>query len=543
MSKVDLVKRRRIMQRSMKLGHCICDPRRPCPCDVFTTQGVCPCAGERPKPQNVKNVRLTQLVHNAGCASKIPPTDLEAVLNRLSVSSDPNIICGLPAADDAGVYRLADGLCIVQTVDIMTPCVDDARQMGRICAANCLSDIYAMGGEPKTALSILGFPVETLDGELMYELMAGAQEIFDEAGVALIGGHSIKDEEIKLGFAITGLVDEEKYLKHDTPKVGDVLVLTKKLGCGVLGFASQIGRADDLGLEESSKSMATLNDTAAMVGRKYASACTDVTGFGLFGHLIAMVRSSGMTAKIFAGELPAFSGAIELLGDDVVPGAIERNMEFVAEDIRREDDVSDGAYYLGFDAQTSGGLLLSVPRDKLDEMLTEMKATRCDAWVIGEVTQESEGFIDVVNNSKLQVSSPTTSDTCCCGSEASAKTTESHEGCCADVCDAPPVENSAKDSVKNSAKNFGAFMQSVAVGGEIDAETKELITFALIILGRCEGCFDIHYKKSLKMGITQQQLDEAAWLATGIGGAMVRMFYLEQLKKIDASDNGSCCCG
>jgi len=156
MSKVDLVKRRRIMQRSMKLGHCICDPRRPCPCDVFTTQGVCPCAGERPKPQNVKNVRLTQLVHNAGCASKIPPTDLEAVLNRLSVSSDPNIICGLPAADDAGVYRLADGLCIVQTVDIMTPCVDDARQMGRICAANCLSDIYAMGAEPIMAIAKIG---------------------------------------------------------------------------------------------------------------------------------------------------------------------------------------------------------------------------------------------------------------------------------------------------------------------------------------------------------------------------------------------------
>ena len=244
--------------------------------------------------------------------------------------------------------------------------------------------------------------------------------------------------------------------------------------------------------------------------------------------------------------LPAFSGAIELLEDDVVPGAIERNMEFVAEDILRADDVSDGAYYLGFDAQTSGGLLLSVPREKLNEMLAEMKSVSCSAWVIGEIPQESEGFIEVVNDSKCCSEWQKVSEVCCCGSgektaaesECCEKIAESHEGCCDDVFNDQPTDNSAK----NSAKNFGEFMKSVAAGGEIDAKTKELITFALIILARCEGCFDIHYKKSLEMGITQQQLEEVAWLAVGIGGAVIRMFYLEQLKKINPDDKG-CCCG
>ena len=156
--KIDLEKRRRVMERSMRLGHCICDPRRACPCDVFQDQGICPCAGERPDPVDVSRLRLTSLVHNAGCASKISPADLEAVLTRLPPVNDPAVISGLAAADDAAIYRIADNLCLVQTVDVFTPCVDDPHLFGRICAANCLSDIYAMGGEPRTALSILAFP-------------------------------------------------------------------------------------------------------------------------------------------------------------------------------------------------------------------------------------------------------------------------------------------------------------------------------------------------------------------------------------------------
>ncbi|HEY9170926.1 MAG TPA: selenide, water dikinase SelD, partial [Verrucomicrobiae bacterium] len=240
--KINLAKRREVMERSMRLGHCICEPQRPCPCDVFREQGICPCAGERPDPVDVSQIRLTALVRNAGCASKIAPADLEAVLKRLPTVQDPAVLSGLAAADDAAIYRLADGLCLAQTVDVFTPCVDDPHLFGRICAANCLSDVYAMGGEPRTALSIVAFPSETMPGEVMYRMLAGAMETLAQAGVALIGGHSIKDNEIKLGFAITGVIDPALAEALDRPRVDDVLVLTKPLGTGVLAFAQQVGR-------------------------------------------------------------------------------------------------------------------------------------------------------------------------------------------------------------------------------------------------------------------------------------------------------------
>ncbi len=218
--KIDFAKRRAVMERSRRLGHCICDVRRPCPCDVFTDLGICPCAGERPDPVDLSQVKLTELVRNAGCASKIAPADLDAVLARLPEVRDPAVISGLAAGDDAAIYRLADGLCLVQTVDVFTPCVDDPHLFGRICAANCLSDIYAMGGQPRTALSILAFPSETLDGDIMYRMLAGAMETLGQAGVALVGGHSLKDDEIKLGFAITGVVDPAVAAALETPRDG-----------------------------------------------------------------------------------------------------------------------------------------------------------------------------------------------------------------------------------------------------------------------------------------------------------------------------------
>ena len=285
---INIAKRRRMMERSRLLGHCICDVRRPCPCDVFRNEGICPCAGERPDPVDISQVKLTQLVRNAGCASKIAPADLDAVLGRLPAVNDPAVVSGLAAGDDAGIYRISENLHLVQTVDVFTPCVDDPRLFGRICAVNCLSDIYAMGGEPKTALSILAFPAEKLAGEVMFELLAGAMEIFEEAGVALIGGHSVKDDEIKLGFAITGVIDPAVATALEKPRAGDVLVLTKPLGTGVLTFSQQIGRAHAAGLTAAQTSMATLNRAAAEAMKEAgASACTDVTGFGLFAHLHA----------------------------------------------------------------------------------------------------------------------------------------------------------------------------------------------------------------------------------------------------------------
>lgn len=394
---IDLVKRKRVMQRSMKLGHCVCDPKSACPCHTFKTQDICPCAGERPTTVTNSLVRLTRLVHNAGCASKIPAVDLERFLSRLPVTQDRAVLSGISSGDDAGVYRINDSTTLVQTVDVMTPCVDDPEMFGKICAANCLSDIYAMGGIPRTALSVLAFPSETLDGHIMYLMMKGAMEVLKRANCALLGGHSIKDDEIKLGFSVTGTIDADKVVALETAKVGDQLVLTKPLGTGVLNFAKQIGRVHSAGLKSAELSMLTLNREAADAMIKTGvSACTDITGFGLFGHLIRMLRHSKVTARIDAELLPAFEGVVDFLRDGVVPGAIERNAEFVAGDLGVAKGVSEEMRHLGFDAQTSGGLLISVPEIKHQALIKDLVSRGIVPATIGEITGCSEGRIELV---------------------------------------------------------------------------------------------------------------------------------------------------
>lgn len=404
--KIDPVKRKRVMQRSMKLGHCVCDPQSACPCPTFKAQDICPCAGERPASVANVPVKLTQLVHNAGCASKIPAVDLERFLSRLPVAQDPSVLSGIASGDDAGVYRINDSTTLVQTVDVMTPCVDDPVMFGKICATNCLSDIYAMGGIPRTALSVLAFPSETLDGHIMYLMMKGAMEVLKQANCALLGGHSIKDDEIKLGFSVTGTIDADKVVAFETAKVGDRLVLTKPLGTGVLNFAKQIGRVHSAGLKSAELSMMTLNRAAseAMV-HAGVSACTDITGFGLFGHLIRMLRHSKVTARIEADLLPAFEGAIDLLREGVIPGAVERNAEFVAEDLVAGKGVREEIKHLGFDAQTSGGLLISVPEKKHQALVKDLVARGIAPVTIGEITGRSEGWIELVAG-KMKASRP-----------------------------------------------------------------------------------------------------------------------------------------
>ena len=390
------------MERSQLLGHCICDVRRPCPCDVFRDDGICPCAGERPDPVDLSQVKLMELVRNAGCASKIAPAELDAVLGRLPAVNDPAVISGLAAGDDAAIYRISDDLCLVQTVDVFTPCVDDPHLFGRICAVNCLSDIYAMGGEPRTALSILAFPTEKLPGEVMYQMLAGAMDVFEEAGVALVGGHSVKDDEIKLGFAITGLINPKIAAALEKPGAGDVLVLTKPLGTGVLAFSQQIGRGYPAGLAAAETSMATLNKAAAEAMKEAgASACTDVTGFGLFAHLHRMLRQSKLGAEIFADALPAFDGAVEALRQGVIPGAVERNREYVGEAIRVASNVDEALVNLGFDAQTSGGLLIAVPHERLETLLQALARRSAGSFVIGRIIGTSDERI-LVNRGALE---------------------------------------------------------------------------------------------------------------------------------------------
>jgi selenide,water dikinase len=570
MPKIDIAKRRRIMQRSQKLGHCICDPRRPCPCDVFTDRGICPCAGERPDPSPPDQIRLTEMVHNAGCASKIAPGDLEAVLSRLPAVSDPAVISGIPAGDDAAIYRLSDEVLLVQTVDVMTPCVDDPYTFGRICAANCLSDIYAMGGVPRTALSILAFPAETLDGQIMYRMMKGAMEVLAEAGCSLVGGHSIKDEEIKLGFAVTGTIDADKLARHDTARVGDVLVLTKPLGVGVLSFARQIGRdyGGDFGAVE--RSMAALNRPAAeAMNEVSASACTDITGFGLFGHLVSMVRHSGVTAEMWAGALPAFPGALEAIRDAVIPGAIERNAEYVGEDLAVQDGVDQARVSLGFDAQTSGGLLISVPAERHRRLLEALGKRGVEGVTIGRITEASTGKIVVAPTGDLPadkiVAAPAAelprggvaSATPACSqetqtmarkdespSEPGPKEEPHSEECCADVFGAKKAQGTADGGgglSADAAAALGALLRATGAPGKIDRKTKELINFALVVLARCGPCVEAHLEKARKMGISRAELDEAAWCAVAMGGAPIRMFYEEILERTEEGGEGKCC--
>lgn len=532
---IDFARRRQVMGRSMRLGHCICEPRRPCPCNVFREQGICPCAGERPEPMDLSQLKLTTLVRSPGCASKIAPEDLEQMLQRLPPVSDPAVISGLAAADDAAIYRIADNLCLVQTVDVFTPCVDDPHLFGRICAANCLSDIYAMGGKPRTALSILAFPAETLHGEVMYQMLAGAMETLAEADVALIGGHSIKDEEIKLGFAITGVIDPSVAEALDNPQVGDLLVLTKPLGTGVLAFAQQVGRAHAAGITAASVSMVRLNQAAAEAMREAgASACTDITGFGLFGHLARMMRQRHLTAQVFAEALPAFEGVLGLLRSDVIPGAVERNRDFVGEDLEIAPGTDEACVNLGFDAQTSGGLLIAVSPALLGKLQSGLASRGVQGFVIGKIIGQSPGRIvvrpastDTPSQMKPEMAGESPAEK----AMTSPSSSDQHQpGCCADVFGQADVASTAAES----QQAFGALLRSVQSGGALNEKAKELILFSLVVQNRCAPCFEAHHQKARKLGITQAELDEAAWCAIAMGGAPVKMFYQECLRAAQA---------
>ena len=258
---IDVEKRKRVMARSMQLGHCICDPKKSCPCDVLRDHNVCPCAGERLETIS-GDTRLTELVERPGCASKIDAAALRKILAELPAVNDPRVLVGMPAGDDAGVYQLDGNLALVQTVDVFSPSVDDPYMFGQIAAANSVSDIYAMGGRPITALSIVGFPIRSLADDVLQQILRGGIDKMNEAGVAVIGGHSINEREIKAGFAVTGLIEADKVFTNAGLQPGDRLILTKPLGTGVLAFAAQIHRAPEGSLEASARSMAQLNRTA-----------------------------------------------------------------------------------------------------------------------------------------------------------------------------------------------------------------------------------------------------------------------------------------
>jgi selenide,water dikinase len=308
-------------------------------------------------------VRLTELSHGAGCACKIGAAELRELRAALPLSSDPALLVGLDPADDAAVYRLSEELALVQTLDFFTPIVDDPRDFGRIAAANALSDIYAMGATPVLALNIVAFSLKELGSETLTEILAGGAEIADEAGVAIAGGHSIDDPEPKYGMTVSGIVHPDELLTAAGAQPGDELYLTKPVGGGLITTAAKRGLAEPAWVEAAIEAMIILNAKAAEAARSCGvHALTDVTGFGLLGHLHELCEGSGLAAEIDAVAVPALPGTLELAASRrAEAGGSARNAADAERFTAWSEDVPPERRALLTDAMTSGGLLAAVP--------------------------------------------------------------------------------------------------------------------------------------------------------------------------------------
>jgi selenide,water dikinase len=320
---------------------------------------------------NPATPRLTSLSHGAGCGCKLPARDLREILGRLDLPRDERVLVGLQTGDDAAIVRVSDDLALVQTVDFFTPVVDDPRAVGAIAAANALSDIYAMGGRPLSALSIVGFPLQQLGADVLESILRGALDVLGQAGTALVGGHSIDDPEPKFGLAVTGTVDPSRAIANSGGAAGDVLFLSKPLGTGAIVTAAKHDTVDPRTLAVAIKVMSTLNDTASRQALDAGTAAmTDVTGFGLLGHLHAIARESGVRAELQAEAVPSLAAGAKLLrsGRGVSAGT-RRNLEWATEEFAFfSPTVPEWRKLLLADATTSGGILAAVPRSGAGSM-------------------------------------------------------------------------------------------------------------------------------------------------------------------------------
>lgn len=347
--------------------------------------------------EDFKEIKLTHYTHGLGCACKLRPQALEKILAETAVLTDPNVLVGTNTADDACVYRLDEKTAFVQTVDFFTPIVDDPYHFGAISAANSLSDIYAMGGKPLFALSIVGFPSARLPLEVLHQILRGAQDKAGEAGISIIGGHTVDDTEPKYGLAVTGIIDPQRVFTNSGARPGDVIILTKPIGVGIISTAIKRGLADEETTEGVIEIMSQLNQKASeMMIRIGAHAATDVTGFGLLGHLKEMTRASKTDAIIYHDRVPIIPQAREFAGDGVVPGGTLSNLDYIADSTEWDEKISRTTQLILADAQTSGGLLIALPSDKRDEMLEALRgADITDAAHIGDFTRAGTGKITV----------------------------------------------------------------------------------------------------------------------------------------------------
>ncbi len=325
------------------------------------------------------------------------PGDLNKAICDLPQMSDPNLIRGLASPDDAGVYKLSDDLAIIQTIDFFTPIVDDPYTFGQIAAANALSDVYAMGGKPLTAMNVVCFPVKTLEISILKDVLRGGVDKILEAGVLLVGGHSIEDNELKYGLSVTGTVHPEHLVTNSGATKGDKLILTKPLGTGIISTAVKKKAASEAVAGEVARTMASLNRKASELMQEVgAHACTDITGFGLIGHATQIAQNSEIAVVISSGSIPLLPGAEEFAKRGLCPGGLQRNREFYSGTVVFEKQVPDHIQDILFDAQTSGGLLISVASSKANRLLEKLlQAGVKDAAIIGEVIGEPKGMVTV----------------------------------------------------------------------------------------------------------------------------------------------------
>ncbi|HVS37971.1 MAG TPA: selenide, water dikinase SelD [Gemmataceae bacterium] len=342
-------------------------------------------------------IRLTKTAKRAGCAAKQPPGYLLPLLGRLTTLADPNVLVGSATADDAAVYKLSDDLALVLTTDFFTPIVDRPYDFGAVAAANALSDVYAMGGKPLTAMNLVGFPDALLPVEVLGDILRGAADKAAEAGVAIVGGHTIKSEEPIFGLAVVGTVHPDRVLTNACARPGDALVLSKPLGLGVITTAAK-NDEDRLGaIGAAIEQMTTLNRSAGeAVVAVGAHALTDVTGFGLLGHLRNLTAASHVTARVWLERVPVLPAAWEYVRAGIAPGGTHANWRFLNDWVDYESGISKEEQLILCDAQTSGGLLAAVPADRADELVRSLRARGLNwAATVGRIEAAGNGRIAV----------------------------------------------------------------------------------------------------------------------------------------------------
>lgn len=344
---------------------------------------------------NRMDIRLTQLTKTSGWAAKIGPDVLAQVLCHLPKSFDENLIVGLDTSDDAAVYKIDENLALIQTLDFFTPVVDDPYVFGQIAAANSLSDVYAMGGEPRLAMNIVCFP-NCLEPDVLVEILKGGHDKVAEAGAILVGGHTVEDDEPKYGLSVAGFVHPDKVLTNSNAKPGDVLVITKPLGLGIINTAIKGGIADKTSYDEAVKVMSTLNKFGKeALDKVKVNSVTDITGFGLLGHALEMAEGSEVTIKIHHENIPLIANTLEYAQMGLVPAGAYANRGHIGDKVKFANQISEDMEDALFDPQTSGGLLISLPKEEADRLLGGLVNNPTSYGIIGEVVEKEDHYLIV----------------------------------------------------------------------------------------------------------------------------------------------------